>query len=141
MLASAPSASGRGPFNTVCYSEKILQRYGIAVETIDLPEIMGRASKLENSDRRVKNKLATIKKYTNTDVVPTEALTKMAKLGFVIDEWIEENKLNGTAIQCWTSLEQFYRLTPCTLMSMMSDNLIPAACEVDITGLLGMYIL
>ena len=130
-----------GPFTTVRYSEKILQHYGISVETIDLSEIMGRASKLENGDKRVKNKLATIKKYTNTEAVPAEALNKMAKLGFVIDEWIAENKLNGTAIQCWTSLEQFYGITPCTLMSMMSDNLIPAACEVDITGLLGMYIL
>lgn len=129
------------PFNTVRYSEKILQRYGISVDTIDLSEIIGRASKLEDGDKRVKNKLATIKNYTNTDAVPAEALTKMAKLGSVIDEWVAENKLNGTAIQCWTSLEQFYGITPCTLMSMMSDNLIPTACEVDITGLLGMYIL
>ena len=141
MLTSPPSASGGGPFNTVCSSEKILQRYGIAVETIDLSKIIGKASKLENSNRRVKNKLATIKKYTNMDVVLTEALTKMTKLGSIIDELITENKLNETAIQCLTSLEQFYGLTPCTLMSMMSENIIPAACEVDITGLLGIYIL
>ena len=30
---------------------------------------------------------------------------------------------------------------PCTLMSMMSESLLPSACEVDITGLLSMYIL
>ncbi len=141
MLISAPSASGRGPFNTVCCSKKILQRYGIAVETIDLSEIRGEASKLENSNRRAKNKLATIKIYTHVDVVLTGALTKMTKLGFSSDELIAENKLNETAIQCWTNLEQFYGLTPCTLMSMMSENLMSAASEVDITGLLGMYIL
>jgi len=30
---------------------------------------------------------------------------------------------------------------PCTLMSMMSQTLLPSACEVDVTGLLAMYIL
>jgi L-fucose isomerase-like protein len=65
----------------------------------------------------------------------------MAKFGSVIDRWIKETELNGTAIQCWTALEEFFGIVPCTLMSMMSESLVPSACEVDITGLLGMYIL
>jgi L-fucose isomerase-like protein len=54
---------------------------------------------------------------------------------------VKDNDLDGTAIQCWTSLEEFFGIVPCTLMSMMSESLMPSACEVDITGLLGMYIL
>jgi len=65
----------------------------------------------------------------------------MAKLGSVVDRWIKENELVGTAIQCWTSLQEFFGVVPCALMSMMSESLVPSACEVDITGLLGMYIL
>ena len=30
---------------------------------------------------------------------------------------------------------------PCTIMSMMSESLLPSACETDIAGLLGMYVL
>ena len=130
-----------GAFNTVRYSEKILEAFGITVEPIDLSEIMGRAEKLNDNDKSVKAKLNAIRKYTSTKSIPNEKLLKMAKFGYVTDQWIEDMALDGTAIQCWTSLEEFFGITPCALMSMMSQALIPSACEVDITGLLGMYIL
>ena len=128
-------------FNTVRYSEKILELSGIAVETIDLSEILGRVALLADNDRRVKNKLNAIKKYIATRSIPDAALLKIAKFGYVVDRWVKDNEIDGTAIQCWTSLEEFYGIVPCTLMSMMSESLVPSACEVDITGLLGMYIL
>jgi len=130
-----------GAFNTVRYSEKILELSGISIETIDLSEILGRAARLADNDRGVKRKLNSIEKYVPTKSVPAEKLLKMAKFGYVVDRWIKETELNGTAIQCWTSLEEFFGIVPCTLMSIMSESLVPSACEVDITGLLGMYIL
>ena len=36
-----------GAFNTVRYSEKILERHGISVTTVDLSEILGKAGKLD----------------------------------------------------------------------------------------------
>lgn len=128
-------------FNTVRYSEKLLENSGITVETIDLSEILGRANRLKDSDVAVKNKLNAIKKYIETGGIPADAMLKIAKFGIVIDGYIKDNDLAGTAIQCWTSLQEFFGITPCTLMSMMSESLIPSACEVDITGLVSMYIL
>ena len=130
-----------GAFNTVRYSEKILELSGIAVETIDLSEIVGKITRLADNDRNVKKKLGVIQAYTSTESIPAESLLKMAKFGYVIDQWVKDNDLDGTAIQCWTSLEEFFGIVPCTIMSMMSESLMPSACEVDITGLLGMYIL
>src|SRR3972149_6485648 len=72
---------------------------------------------------------------------PSESLVKMAKLGAVIDAWMEANQLVASAVQCWTSMEEFYGVVPCTLMSMMSNSLMPSACETDITGVIGMYAL
>jgi L-fucose isomerase-like protein len=69
------------------------------------------------------------------------SLMKMAKLGVAIDRWMQEKQLSATAIQCWTAMEEFYGVVPCTLMSMMSESLLPSACETDIAGLLGMYVL
>jgi len=128
-------------FDTVRYSEKILELSGISVQTIDLSEIIGMVGRLPDSDKAVKKKLSNIKKYIATESVPADSLMKMAKFGYVVDRWIAENDLAGTAVQCWTSLEEFFGIVPCTLMSMMSESLLPSACEVDITGLLGMYIL
>ncbi len=130
-----------GAFNTVRFSEKILELAGIAIETIDLSEILGQVERLSDNDRAVKRKLDSIKKYTTTKSIPAESLMKMAKFGLVTDRWVKENELNGTAIQCWTSLEEFFGIVPCALMSMMSETLLPSACEVDIMGLLAMYIL
>lgn len=135
-IGSRPAA-----FNTVRYSEKILEMAGIAVEPVDLYEVLGWVDRLDAKDRKVKAKLKAIQGYTSCASIPEEALLKMAKFGVVVDRWVKENELSGTAIQCWTAIEEFFGIVPCTLMSMMSDTLMPSACEVDITGLLGMYIL
>ena len=126
-------------FKTVRYSEKLLEQSGISVETIDLSEIFGRAAKLQSADARVKAKLDEVLAYVPTRGVASEALVKMAKLGAVIDGWMNENGLVASALQCWTAMEEFYGVVPCTLMSMMSNNLMPSACETDISGLVGMY--
>ena len=65
----------------------------------------------------------------------------MAKLGVVIDDWMAENNLVASAIQCWTAMQEYYGIVPCTLMSMMSNDLMPSACETDIAGVVGMYAL
>jgi len=46
-----------GAFNTVRYSEKILQRNGISVVTVDLSQILGLANKLTKDDNVVKERL------------------------------------------------------------------------------------
>jgi L-fucose isomerase-like protein len=126
-------------FKTVRFSEKLLERTGISVETVDLSEIFGRALKLGDTDSPVKRKLDEITGYVPTGRVPPQALTKMAKLGVAIDGWMQENEVVATALQCWTAMEEFYGVVPCTLMSMMSNNLMPSACETDVAGLVGMY--
>jgi L-fucose isomerase-like protein len=128
-----------GGFNTVRYSEKILQRNGISVITVDLSEILGNANKLTADDKPVKEKLEKIRAYTPTGKTPSEKLIQIAKLDVVLADFMEENVLDATAIQCWTSLQKNYGCNVCTSMSMMSENMLPSACEVDVTGTLTMY--
>jgi len=128
-------------FNTVRYSEKLLEKSGITVETLDLSEVMGRITRMKDSDDAAQAKLAAIKKYIPVGDTPDLALMKMAKLGAVIDHWMKSSELTVSAVQCWTSIEEFLGIVPCTVMSMMSENLIPSACEVDVLGTLSMYAL
>ncbi len=128
-----------GAFNTVRYSEKLFENSGISVATLDLSEVLGWANKLTSSDATVKAKLDAIRAYTKTDGIPAESLDKMARLGAAIDTWSKDNEIDATAIQCWTSLEEFYGVVPCTLMSMMSDTLRASACETDVAGTVSMY--
>lgn len=126
-------------FITVRYSEKLLEKAGISVESIDLSEVFGKAWKLADDAPEVVAKVAAIKGYLGTEGIPEEALLKQAKLGVVLDAFVAEHQLDGTAVQCWTSMEEFYGVVPCTAMSMMSNTLKPSACETDIAGLIGMY--
>jgi L-fucose isomerase-like protein len=136
VLGARPAA-----FNTVRFSEKLMENAGITVETLDLSEVFGRIDRLKDDDAQVKAKLKGIQGYVETGGIPSPSLIKMAKFGVVVDEWMKANELAGTSIQCWTSMEEFFGVVPCTLMSMMSNNLMPSACETDMIGMIGMYIL
>ena len=128
-------------FNTVRFSEKLLENAGISVETIDLSEVLGLAQRLTDGDSQVKDKLEQINAYVPTKGIPDDSLMKMAKFGVVVDNWMESNRLVASAVQCWTALQEYYGVVPCTLMSIMSNNLMPSACETDIAGVIGMYAL
>jgi L-fucose isomerase-like protein len=130
-----------GAFNTVRYSEKLLERTGITVETLDLFELFGWIGDLADGDSGVAQKLDAIKAYVPTSGIPADALLRIAKLGFVVDRWMADRDLQASAIQCWTAMEEFYGVVPCTIMSMMSNSLMPSACETDIAGVVGMYAL
>ena len=128
-----------GAFNTVRFSEKILERHGISVTTVDLSEMIGKANKLDLNVPAVAAKLAEIKGYAPAPGVPEEKLVQMAKMGVALEAWVEANALDATALQCWTSVQENYGCNVCTLMSMMSEKFMPSACEVDVTGVLTMY--
>ncbi len=128
-------------FNTVRYSEKILEQHGISIETVDLTEILGRIHRMKDNDDAAQQKLSAIKSYVSTQGISDEALLKMAKLGAVIDRWMKETEVVMSAVQCWTAIEEYFGVVPCTVMSMMSNDLLPSACEVDICGVVGMYAL
>jgi L-fucose isomerase-like protein len=128
-------------FNTVRYSEKLLEANGISVETLDLSEVLGRIARMKDTDDAALKKLQSIQKYVTTSSVPQAALLKMAKLGAVVDEWMKAADVQISAVQCWTSLEENLGVVPCTVMSMMSDSLLSSACEVDVCGVIGMHAL
>jgi L-fucose isomerase-like protein len=135
-LGARPAA-----FNTVRYSEKLLEASGISVETLDLSEVLGRISRMKDTEGAVVQKLKSIRTYVTTSDIPHAALLKMAKLGAVVDDWMKATNVQISAVQCWTSLEENLGVVPCTVMSMMSDSLLSSACEVDVCGVLGMHAL
>ncbi len=77
VLGARPTA-----FNTVRFSEKLMERHGISVETLDLSEVFGRIGKLADDDPRVKAKLEGIQGYVPTQGVPAAPQVKMAKFGW-----------------------------------------------------------
>ena len=125
-------------FNTVRFSEKILEANGISVTPIDWSELMAAARGLADGDERVVTKAGELTGYTRTATVPDLKMLTQSKLGVVIDEWVAANHIDATAIQCWTSVQENMGVNTCSLMSMMGQGGHPSACEVDVMGALTM---
>ena len=129
-------------FQTVRFSEKILQANGITVVPVDLSEIIGRAEKLDRRSKGVSNKLERIRNYGKIlKDINEENILKQAKLSVVMDNWMAENQLDASAVQCWESIQHNYGCATCLSMSLMGEDGMPSACEVDITGAISMYVL
>ncbi|THB73064.1 MAG: fucose isomerase [Desulfobulbaceae bacterium] len=129
-------------FQTVRFSEKLLQSAGITIIPVDLSEIFAVAEALDNDSEKVKAKLSEIKAYgTIPSLIPEEQILRQTKFSVAVNDWMEENECVASAIQCWTSMQENWGCASCLTMSMMGENLMPSACEVDITGAVSMYAL
>ncbi len=131
-----------GAFQTVRFSEKILQASGVTVVTVDLSEILGAAQAINSDAPEVKAQLDKIASYGRIPAhIKQENIVKQAKLSLAVNRWIEENECDASAIQCWTSVQDNYGCATCLSMSMLSERLMPSACEVDVAGAISMYAL
>ena len=128
-------------FNTCRASEKLLQRSGITVVPADLSEILYAAQKIKDDDPKFIEMCNRTCNYAKVPDSYKEKLGLQAKFSVAVENWIEANDVQAVAIQCWDSLEQNYGCAPCVTMSMLSNKLIPAACETDLAGAVSMYAL
>lgn len=128
-------------FNTCRFSEKLLQASGITVVPVDLSEILENARRISDDDPRLAEKMAAISAYATVPENYREKLPLQAKFGLAVEDWIKANEIDACAIQCWDSLEQNYGCAACVTMSMLSDKLLPCACETDVAGAVSMYAL
>ncbi len=110
-------------FQTVRYSEKLLQQSGITVVPVDLSDIFSRAHALGDKAAAVKRKLSEIRAYgTIPSDIPQEHVLRQAKLSVAIDDWMAENECDASAVQCWTSVQQNYGCAACLSMSLMGEQ-------------------
>jgi L-fucose isomerase-like protein len=131
-----------GAFQTMRFSEKLLQASGISVLTVDLSEIIAEAQALPESDPEVKAKLDDIFGYGKIPpYIQRDNIVKQARLGVTLDRWMERNECDASSIQCWTSVQDNFGCATCLSMSMMGEKLMPSACEVDVAGAISMYAL
>jgi len=129
------------PWKTVRIDERALESYGITVETIDLSEIIFRAKDMDENSAEYKAKYEMLRNYADWGEIPEEQFKSQAKVSVVFDQLIEEYDLSCVAIRCWPEFQDYLKIAPCTLLSVLNSRGIPAADEVDIGNAIGMYAL
>ena len=135
MLGARPVA-----FNTVRFSEKILQKHGISVQTMDLSEVMAAAGDTGLFEPAVISaKENEIRAYGHIpENIGAEKINKQARLCLAMEKFVEDLDCQASTVQCWDSLENNYGCAACLGMSMMGEKGKPSACESDVTGAVSM---
>jgi L-fucose isomerase-like protein len=128
-------------FQTMRFSEKLLQMNDITVVPVDMSEIIAAAEKIDENDPAVVAKVESIQNYGYCGLATKGKIAKQARFGLAVENWIQENDIDISAIQCWESIEKNYGCAACVTMSMMGEKLMPSACEVDVAGTVSMYAL
>jgi L-fucose isomerase-like protein len=128
-------------FNTVRYSERIFETSGITIETIDLSEIFGRINRMKDTTTPRRPSWPPSRATSRQPASRRFGAAQDGQAGRGHRRLDEAGPVTISAVQCWTSMEEFFGVVPCTIMSMMSNNLIPSACEVDVPGTLSMYMM
>lgn len=133
MLGARPIA-----FNTVRFSEKILQRNDISVQTVDMSEVIAAAKAYSDSDK-IAAKVEEIRAFGTLPAgLPDEKLVLQAKLILTMEDFVEQLDCQASSVQCWDSIENNYGCATCLGMAMMGDQGKPSACESDVCGALSM---
>jgi len=125
-------------FKTTRFDEIALQKYGITVESFDLSELVWKVGQLKDNDKKVLAKRTRLQKYTDCSKVPEKNLLTLAKIGTVIDAYIDEYHLDAIALRCWNEMETILRVCPCVLLSELNDRGIAASCEIDLCSAITM---
>ncbi|MBL7968303.1 MAG: hypothetical protein JNK09_14970 [Prolixibacteraceae bacterium] len=128
-------------FQTMRFSEKLLQAADITIVPVDMSEIIAAAEKISENDPAVVAKVEAIQNYGSCGIASKGKIAKQARFGLAVENWIQENDIDISAIQCWESIEKNYGCAACVTMSMMGEKLMPSACEVDVAGTVSMYAL
>ena len=126
-------------FKTVRYDEITLEKYGITCETFDLSDLFWRVEQYKDDDKKVLDRAAHLENYTDFSCVPKDKLSTLAKVSVVIDDYIEEFRLDCIALRCWEEMQTVLGVAPCVLLSELNDRGIVASCEIDLCSAINMY--
>jgi len=122
-------------FRTVRFSEKLLQRSGITVCVVDMSDLLARAEALDPKSAEVQESLQLVLAHGKMGTEATdEKLMKNALLLTAVKQWLTENEIDAYALQCWDSLQYHFGCAACMTMSILGEQGIPGACEMDVNG-------
>jgi L-fucose isomerase-like protein len=127
-------------FETCAFDElSLLRKLGVRVVPIPMSTLFARAEYAP--EKKVRETYADMASGVDHSEVPDLDLARMARLEVVLEEMIEEHGLDGFGLQCWTSMQKDYGVSPCFVMARLTGRGVPGACEVDIHGTLSMHLL
>ena len=118
---------------------ELLSVFGVELEAVEARELIEKAKAVSEADcAACLEKTACMTCcFENT---PEKNRVDHARLYRAYRDYVNEHGIGALASRCWPDFFTAYGTPVCTVLSMLNDEGIPAACEADVYGALSMWI-
>lgn len=127
---------GPRPFDfwsTMCNEGELLEKFGIQLSPIPLPELTAEIRRAKEEGTRVAETMAYCREHFHV-AVSGEQLETIAALKAAMRTLADKYGCNAAAIQCWNALQGELGIMPCAANSLLNEEGLPVVCETDIHG-------
>ena len=118
---------------------ELMNTFGVELEAIEARELIDEAKKL--ADAELDKAVADTEKATaGLDKTPEHNVRDHARLLNAYRDYVKSHNIGALASRCWPDFFTAFGTPVCTVLSMLNDEGVAAACEADIYGALSMWI-
>ena len=118
---------------------ELMNAFGVELEAIEARELIEKAKTY--TDEECAAYLAETEKCTcGLDKTPEKNKLDHARLLKAYSDYVREHHIGALASRCWPDFFTSFGTPVCTVLSMLNDEGVAAACEADIYGALSMWI-
>ncbi|MDO4989571.1 MAG: fucose isomerase [Eubacteriales bacterium] len=118
---------------------ELMSVFGVELEAVEARELIDEAKKLADSELAAA--VADTEKATaGLDRTPENNVRDHARLLNAYRAYVKSHNIGALASRCWPDFFTSFGTPVCTVLSMLNDEGVAAACEADIYGALSMWI-
>ena len=118
---------------------ELMNTFGVELEAVEARELIDEAKKLADSE--LDSAIAETEKVTaGLGKTPENNIRDHARLLEAYRSYIKNHNIGALASRCWPDFFTAFGTPVCTVLSMLNDEGVAAACEADIYGALSMWI-
>ena len=118
---------------------EMLASFGAALQAVEARELIDRA-KGYTDEECVQFLAKSRRAMVGLDATPAKNLADYARLYRAYSDYVRENRIGALASRCWPDFFTAFGTPVCSVLSMLNDDGVAAACEADVYGALSMWI-
>jgi L-arabinose isomerase len=130
-----------GFHNMMVDPRRLNERLGVYVGEHEMAELVRRAeaqppAMVSALGKEIRSAATEITVSSNT------AFDRVTRVYLALKEMTQEHGYDALAVQCWSKIQEIYKIVPCMAYSWMgSEDGIAVSCEGDLQGAISMYLL
>lgn len=118
---------------------ELLHAFGVTLECIEARELIDRAKSYADTDCAAYDQ-KTDEATAGLSQTPERNRLDHARLYRAYTEYVREHNIGALASRCWPDFFTAFGTPVCTVLSLLNDDGVAAACEADVYGALSMWL-